>query len=179
MSSAGQVIFETAKQEGGPQKGSASAQMQSEVVRQRNFEQAAAEVGSKVQNAPESVTSEDAAHIHSREAKVTGVANPPKGSLSSQAESLAAANEGRSNNSAVNATAASSNPTEQAQQDRMQNFEHASKQVASKMANNPEQVTKEEGDLLHSREQRAFGTTSKGGVASQAQSLAAENEKAA
>ena len=45
------------------------------------------------------------------------------------------------------------------------------------MANAPSQVTKEEADLLHSREQRAFGETSKGGIASQAQSMAAENEK--
>ena len=45
------------------------------------------------------------------------------------------------------------------------------------MATDPEAVTKEEGDLLHSREQRAFGTTSKGGIASQAQSLAKENQE--
>lgn len=45
------------------------------------------------------------------------------------------------------------------------------------MAENPESVTKEEADLLHSREHRAFGATSKGGIASQAQSLASENEK--
>jgi len=55
---ASQVISETAKQEGGPQKGSTSAQMQSEVGKQRNLEQAAAEVESKIQNAPGSVTGE-------------------------------------------------------------------------------------------------------------------------
>lgn len=44
------------------------------------------------------------------------------------------------------------------------------------MASAPETVTKEDADLAHSREQRAFGQTSKGGVASQAQSLASENE---
>lgn len=55
---ASQVISETAKQEGGPHKGSTSAQMQSEVVKTRNFEQAAQEVGSKMMNAPETVTSE-------------------------------------------------------------------------------------------------------------------------
>jgi hypothetical protein len=55
---AGQAISETAKQEGGPAKGSASAQMQSEVGKQRNYEQAAQEVGSKMQNAPGSVTQE-------------------------------------------------------------------------------------------------------------------------
>ena len=38
---ASQVISETAKQEGGPHPGSSSAQMQSEVGKQQNFEQAA------------------------------------------------------------------------------------------------------------------------------------------
>lgn len=52
------IISETAKQEGGPAQGSTSAQMQSEVGKTRNFEQAAQEVGSKMQNAPETVTSE-------------------------------------------------------------------------------------------------------------------------
>lgn len=45
------------------------------------------------------------------------------------------------------------------------------------MVEDPEHVTKREGDLLHSREQRAFGETTKGGIASQAQSVAAENQK--
>jgi hypothetical protein len=52
------IISETAKQEGGPTQGSTSAQMQSEVGKTRNFEQAAQEVGSKMQSAPESITSE-------------------------------------------------------------------------------------------------------------------------
>ena len=52
------IISETAKQEGGPTQGSTSAQMQSQVGKTRNFEQAAQEVGSKMQSAPESVTSE-------------------------------------------------------------------------------------------------------------------------
>jgi len=55
---AGAAISETARAEGGSAKGSTSAQMQSEVGKQRNFEQAAAEVGSKIQNAPETITSE-------------------------------------------------------------------------------------------------------------------------
>ena len=37
----GQVISDTAKAEGGPEKGSVSAQMQSQVGKQRNYEQAA------------------------------------------------------------------------------------------------------------------------------------------
>lgn len=58
----------------------------------------------------------------------------------------------------------------------MHNVETAAADVTSKMANQPQSITKEDGDLMHSREQRAFGATSKGGIASQAQSLAAENE---
>ena len=57
-SPASQTISETAKQEGGPVKGSTSARMQSEVGKQQNFEQAAQEVGSKMQNAPGQVTQE-------------------------------------------------------------------------------------------------------------------------
>lgn len=45
------------------------------------------------------------------------------------------------------------------------------------MATNPQSVTKEEADLAHSREQRAFGATHKGGLASQAQSQANANER--
>ena len=45
------------------------------------------------------------------------------------------------------------------------------------MATNPGSVTKEDGGLLHSRAQRANGRTDKGGIASQAQKLASENEK--
>lgn len=55
---ASQAISETARQEGGPAKGSESAQMQSQVGKTRNFEQAAQEVGGKMQRQPESVTSE-------------------------------------------------------------------------------------------------------------------------
>lgn len=58
MSDASKVISETAKQEGGPTQGSTSAQMQSEVGKTRNFEQAAQKVGQKMQGAPETVTSE-------------------------------------------------------------------------------------------------------------------------
>ncbi|KAK3675550.1 hypothetical protein LTR78_004634 [Recurvomyces mirabilis] len=173
---ASQAISETAKQEGGTVKGSTSAQMQSEVGKQQNFEQAAQEVGSKMQNAPDQVTQEDAAYIHSREGRVLGRSNPPPGSITSEAEALAAANEGRPNTgNASQATAPGSNS--QSAQDRSDNFEKASAQVGQKMATDPESVTKGDGDLLHSREQRAFGTTSKGGIASQAQSLARENQE--
>jgi hypothetical protein len=45
------------------------------------------------------------------------------------------------------------------------------------MQSDPESVTKKEANLLHSREQRAFGETSKGGITSQAHSVVSENEK--
>ncbi len=45
------------------------------------------------------------------------------------------------------------------------------------MAQNPDKVTSEDAAHLHSREQRAFGETSSGGVAAQAQRMASENEK--
>lgn len=55
---ASQAISETARKEGGPAKGSESAQMQSQVGKTRNLQQAAQEVGSKMQQQPGSVTSE-------------------------------------------------------------------------------------------------------------------------
>ena len=66
-------------------------------------------------------------------------------------------------------------PAEQSQLDKEANYAQAADEVGSKMANEPGNVTKEDGDLLHSRETRAFGATEKGGIASQAQSLASEN----
>jgi hypothetical protein len=52
------MISETAKSEGGPGKGSESGEMQSQVAKERNFEQAAHEVVGKMKQDPESVTSE-------------------------------------------------------------------------------------------------------------------------
>lgn len=57
------------------------------------------------------------------------------------------------------------------------NFEAAASDIGQKMATNPGSVTKEDGDLLHRREQRAQGHTDKGGIASEAQKLAAQNDK--
>ena len=55
---ASEVISEVAQAEDGPYNGSAAAQMQSQVTKTRNFEQAAEEVGAKMQVEPENVTSE-------------------------------------------------------------------------------------------------------------------------
>lgn len=63
--------------------------------------------------------------------------------------------------------------------DRKENFEDVAVNVGHKMKVDPTHITKEEADLLHSREQRAFGHTEKDGAASKAQHLAAQNEKKA
>jgi hypothetical protein len=68
-------------------------------------------------------------------------------------------------------------PAVQSAVDRNENFEQVAAEVAPKMATHPEKVTHEEADLLHSREHRAFGETAEGGIATQAQRLASENEK--
>ena len=118
---------------------------------------------------------QDAAFLKSREARAAGQAQPPAGSVSAQAQRLAAENEGATKTSST--TTSGTDPATQSTIDRKQNFEQVAAEVGQKMENAPGQVTKEEGDLLHSREQRAFGETQQGGIASQAQSLAAENEK--
>lgn len=66
---------------------------------------------------------------------------------------------------------------EQSKLDREANFVDAADKVGAKMRTDPGAVTKEDGDSLHSRETKTFGTTEKGGIASHAQSLASQNEK--
>lgn len=151
--------------------------MQSQTTKQRNLEDVAAKVLSKLDADPASVTSEDASLLHSREARVMG--GPTKGDLASQAQSVAAANEqgatvqmNRAPSSGLNDNLTNA---EQSQLDREANYVEAADKVGTKMAMEPESVTKEDGDLLHSRETRAFGTTEKGGIASQVQSQAAKN----
>ncbi|TIA18943.1 hypothetical protein D6C80_03138 [Aureobasidium pullulans] len=162
-------ISAVAKDENGPVKGSQSAQMQSEVGKTQNFESAAQDVLSKMQKDPSSITPEDANYLKSREARATGQAQPPKDSVSADAQRLASANE--------RGTAPKTgplDPAEQSQVTRERNFEEAVNQVGSK---DPTQVTQDDANLLHSREQRAHGHTEKGGAASQAQSIATENQR--
>lgn len=92
--------------------------------------------------------------------------------MSADAERLASVNEGdtKSTNAALDSA-------EQSAIDRARNFQKAADKVMSKMANEIEHVTKEDADLLHSRDRRGFEYTSKGGVTSQAQSMAAENKQ--
>ena len=145
--------------------------MQSQTTKQRNLEDAAAKVGSKLDTAPGSITTEDAALLHSRESRAQGGQQPPKGSLASQAQSVAAANE----QGATVQTNAPLDPATQSHLDREANYVETADKVGSKMQADPASVTKEEADKLHSRETRAFGATEKGGVAAKAQSLASEN----
>lgn len=67
--------------------------------------------------------------------------------------------------------------TVQSQLDRQENYESAAEAVKQKLEQDPQALTKEDGDLMHSRETKAFGTTEKGGLASQAQSQASKNEQ--
>ena len=151
--------------------------MQSQITKQRNLEDAAAKVGAKLDTAPSTVTSEDASLLHSREARVMG--GPTKGDLASQAQSVAAANEQgntvQTNRAQSGAMDANLTPAEQSQLDREAKYVEAADEVGTKLATEPENVTQEDGDLLHSRETKAFGTTEKGGIASRAQSQAAKN----
>ena len=155
--------------------------MQSQTTRQRNAEQADAEVAAKLDTAPGSITSDDAAYAQSREARATGVA-PPAGGVAQVAQKQAAMNEGATGGtSATSATSSTgalggTDPAVQSQVDREKNYQDAAGSVAAKMDSDPGSVRKEEADLLHSREQRAFGTTEKGGLASEAQSVASKNE---
>ena len=115
---------------------------------------------------------QDAAYLKSREARAIGQGQPPSDSIASDAERLASRNEGATRTSASKGP---SDPVMQSASDRAANFEKEAENIVQKMATNPQAVTKEDADLAHSREQRAFGSTSKGGVASQAQSLANDN----
>jgi hypothetical protein len=143
-----EVISETAKAEGGPERGSISAQMQSQVGKTRNFEQAAQEVGGKMRDAPETITSEvrvnvleatrldrtlmaiqDAAYLKSREARAMGQGQPPSDSMSAEAQRLAAVNEG----DAKLPNQERMDPTTQSAADRVQNFHDVAQPVAQKM----------------------------------------------
>ena len=55
----GQIISEVAREEGGPSKGSTSAKLQSQVTKERNRQQATAQVGSTLEQNPTSQGSLD------------------------------------------------------------------------------------------------------------------------
>lgn len=84
-----EVISEKAKAEGGPHKGSESAQLQSQATKELNAQKARDEVTAKMEK-DELLTKEDTAYIQSREQKELSGQRPPKGSVSAQAQSQAA-----------------------------------------------------------------------------------------
>ena len=124
-----------------------------------------------MQQDPTSITAADANYLKSREARATGQAQPPKDSVSADAQRLAAANE---RGGAPNNQTGPLSPAEQSQLTKERNFEQTVNEVASK---DPSQITQDDANLLHSREQRAHGHTEKGGVASQAKAIANENTR--
>jgi hypothetical protein len=123
-----------------------------------------------MQQDPQSITADDANYLKSREARATGQAQPPKDSVSAEAQRLAAANE-RGTTPKTGQTG-SLNSSEQSHLTKERNLEQAVNEVGSK---DPSQITHDDANLLHSREQRAHGHTEKGGVASQAKVIANEN----
>ena len=150
-------------------------QEQSQMDREANYIQEASHVTNKMQNAPETITEEEADAVHSREQRAFGATE--KGGLASQAQRQVAANEGAKKNPddfpTVNMT-----PEAQSQLDKEANYVSQMGNVATKLETDPGSVTKEDADTMHSREQRAFGATAPGGVSSQAQSQVAENQGA-
>lgn len=155
-----------------------SPQTQSQKNREANLAEAAGTISTKMDTDPSSITKEDGDLLHSREVRAHG--SSEKGGLASQAQSQAAENmgatKGASGVGSGDAGAISQvSPATQSQRDREANLADAAAQIGGKMQTDPDSVTKEDGDLLHSRETKAKGRTEKGGLASQVQSQAAEN----
>lgn len=166
---ASKVISDTARAEGGPTKGSASAQMQSEVTRARNTEQGASG------NLGDSSNKSAAGQVISDVAKAEG--GTTKGSTSAKMQSELTKSQNASTGVGSGGGHPAVDPATQSQMDKEANLAEAQDRVVPKMENDPEHVTKEDASLLRSRETRAHGVTEKGGVAATAQHLAAENEK--
>ena len=163
---ASKVISDTAKAEGGPSKGSASAQMQSEVAKARNAEQGTTPTGN-------STGKSAAGQMISEVAKAEG--GTTKGSTSAKMQSELS--KAQNATTGQGGTTGAANLVTQSQLDREANFQDAQDKFVPKMQNDPEHVSQEDASLLRSRETRAHGVTEKGGVAATAQHLAAENEK--
>ncbi|KAG8630937.1 hypothetical protein KVT40_000077 [Elsinoe batatas] len=69
-----------------------AAEHQKALDHAKNLNLAATTIGKKMEEHPESITAKDASTIKSAEAKYTGVAQPPKGTLSAHADQLASNN---------------------------------------------------------------------------------------
>lgn len=132
-----------------------------------------------IANQPRLIIVQDASYIHSREARATGQQYPPSDSITADVQHQAAVNEGATSNTSSGSTSGSASlpPNVRSQMDKEANFQQAAAEVGSKLQSNPESISKEEADLLHRREHRAHGATEKGGIAAQAQSQSAQNQK--
>lgn len=125
----------------------------------------------KMQNQPDQVTMDDDALLKSREARAIGRSQPPKDSVSSDAQRLASANE---HDTSVKPAFAVS-PNDQSKLAKEQNFQAAALMIGAKIAHDPDHVILDDANFMHSREQRARDHTEKGGIVAQAQQLASEN----
>ena len=167
-----QTISEVAKAEGGTTKGSTSARMQSELTKQRNAEQGVYDnnaSGSSTGTGTSSAKSA-AGQTISEVAKAEGGTTKGSTSAKMQSELTKAQNASQTPHRSTGSTL-QSHATKEA------NLQDAKENILPKMEMEPEHVTKEDANLLRSRETRAHGVTEKGGVAATAQHLAAENEK--
>lgn len=165
---ASKVVSDTAKAEGGPSKGSTSAQMQSAIDKARNAEQ---EPSSTLNNSSKSAAGQMISDVAKAEGGTT------KGSTSAKMQSELTKGNDPASVAGAGAGAGQVDPAMQSQMDKEANLQEAQAEVAPKMEMDPEHVTKEDASLLRSRETRAHGATEKGGVAATAQHMAAENEK--
>lgn len=66
-------------------------------------------------------------------------------------------------------------PETRSQPEREANYIEPADRVVTKLSSDSANMVKDDGDLVDSRELRAFGASEKGGLASQVQSQAAEN----
>jgi Seed maturation protein len=136
-----------------------------------------------MQDAPETVTTADAAYLESRESRAMGGARPPANSISADAKRLASASEKENedvtvaNGSTMSTIGDTVPPKRQSALAKEANFQEAAGVIGAKVANDPASVSKEDAALLARTERRAHGVIEKGGIAAQAQRLASKNEQ--
>ncbi|KAL9056149.1 MAG: hypothetical protein Q9162_003110 [Coniocarpon cinnabarinum] len=142
------MVSETAKQEGGTTAGSASAQLQSQMTKERNAQQVDEQLQSKMEHGAVP-TQEEAKLAESREHRATG-REPEPGSLASQAQSAA---------------------------DKHANMHDVADKVESKLHSDPSSITPGEASTLESREHRATGhRPEKDSLSAEAKRTVAHNE---
>lgn len=148
------------------------------ISKEKDFHIAAAELRTKIADHPEHITKQDADHIHSLEQKAHG--HTEKGGIAATIQHLAAQNTAKDATKVtiekdVEDSAGTINAEELSHLSKDREFYMAATAIGEKIAHDPEHVTQEDADFIHSREQNAHGHTEKGGITAQAQHLAAEN----